>query len=117
MADFDQSKAQALANRIMQAEDDLTAYLSEHFPKGARCEVFLRHGQKTPTPATIRGVGPTLWGGEVRVEIDTAKPRSRQRIRSISAELVINVSTPAPNGAAANPASVKRTDKTQGEQQ
>lgn len=99
MKQFSKKPATALAAKIVAAEDKLTAYLKECFPKGARCEVFLMHGQVTPTKATIWGVEATTWGGQVRVEIDTAKPWSRQRIRSVSASDVVNV-RPAPKVAA-----------------
>jgi len=99
MNKFDPAKGKLKAEAIIEAEAALTRYLHECFPTGARCGVILMHGQKNTTPATIIGVSPTRYGGEITVEIDTAKPRSRRRYRRIRAADVHDVRSPAAKSA------------------
>lgn len=114
MKAFSEKVALAMSGLIVAAEDNLISYLRAHFPKGAKCEVFLMHGQKTPTKATIWNVEASRYGGQVRVEIETAKPRSRQRFRSVSSSAVVNV-RPTANGAAGQDAALAAQQKNGGE--
>lgn len=91
MKNFDVAEAKRKAEAIIEAEAALSRYLHDCFPTGARCGVLLMSGQENPTPATIVGASPNRYGGSVTVQIDTAKPRSRQRYRSIPAVDVFDV--------------------------
>lgn len=94
MKRFDMEKARQLSQAVRSAQDEMTAYLQAHFPRGARCEVLLNASQKNPTLATISGAHGDVYGGTVVVEIDTAKPRSRLRFRRVSPSVVSNVIAP-----------------------
>ena len=92
MKKFDLKKAQELGEKIRVAEDVQRSYLAHHFPKGYRCDVLLNARQKNPTPATIWGAGSSRYGGgEVCVELDNAKQRSRFRFRHLAPQQVLNV--------------------------
>lgn len=56
--------------------------LAELFPIGSRVKVRLKYDQKELTNATVCAL-PDYQDGYVRVEIDTAKERSRQKYRNI----------------------------------
>lgn len=89
MNKFDKVIAGELANKIIEAEAELSRYLNECFPSGTRCGAMLMYSQKNPTPAEIISVSPDRYGGSVNIRIDTAKPRSRLRFRSISARDIL----------------------------
>lgn len=99
MTPFDLKLARALGKKITQAEKELADYLTGHFPKGYRCDVLLNARQKQPTPATIYGVESRVYGGLIAVQIDNAKQYSRQSIRRLPPEQVLNV-RPAEGNAA-----------------
>lgn len=56
--------------------------LARLFPIGSRVKVRLKYDQKELTNATVCAL-PDYRDGYVRVEIDTAKERSRQKYRNI----------------------------------
>lgn len=67
---------------IKEAREGAAALLAELYPGGTRVEVLLKHGQKKWSPATVIGrFNPEP--GYVSVEIDNAKPKSRQRYRDV----------------------------------
>ena len=82
---FDQAKARELAEKIIDAEAELSRYLKQCFPAGARCGVILMSGQSNPTPGVILSTGPSRYGGFVNVRIDTQKRGSRHPYRSVNA--------------------------------
>lgn len=86
---FDPVMAAQLGADIRAAEARMKKYLEECFPKGARCRVRLSSVQANPTPATIVCVSPSGRAGSVLVNIDTAKPGSRLRTRTIPASMVV----------------------------
>lgn len=98
MRRFDTKVAKLKADVIVEAEAALSRYLHECFPIGARCMVMLSVSQINPTPATIVGISPNRYGGSVNVQIDTAKPRSRLRFRTIPACDVSEVAAQAEKG-------------------
>lgn len=85
MQTFNQAKAKELAEKIVEAKAALSAYLGECFPRGAPCHAMLMVGQKTPTLATISGIRPTIYGGEVSVKLNESKARGSRQFRSLPA--------------------------------
>jgi hypothetical protein len=79
-----------LCHKVKEAQGALQAYLNGEYPKGTRVLVTLRYGQVHGTLATVWGCS-WEYGGVVAVEIDSAKPHSRQRFRRVSPQNVTRI--------------------------
>lgn len=97
---FSLERARQLGEAINRARTAQMDYLAQHFPAGASCDVLVNVRQKKPSPAKVFGVGWNCYGGEVLIELDNAKQYSRNRIRRLSPDQVLNV-RPAEGGSAA----------------
>jgi len=77
---IDMERLAELEGDVSVAEMELKCYLERIYPVGSRVKIMLRWGQKNPSLGTVYRHG---WNGHVDVEIDNAKPFSRQRFRSV----------------------------------
>lgn len=90
MDEIIQEKLKQLGALTEQIRQDI----QKVYPPGARVSVMLSSKQKTPSHATVVGseVQVSTWGADawayVRVELDGARPYSRQARRSIPIDMV-----------------------------
>ncbi|WLE60270.1 hypothetical protein GIY62_06305 [Burkholderia plantarii] len=84
MSDRDEilSELEDAIGYLDDAKKEVHELVVELFPVGARVEVEIRTNQKCWSPATVTG-HRAHSPDHVTVQLDNAKPRSRQRFRSI----------------------------------